>query len=158
MSGPVAIRAAGAEETDEVIGLYDWLFDPPGGPPPDWDPAAAGARLRVAIDGEDSIVLVADAGDGALAGFCTAYIDLLSVRYGLRCWVEDLAVDPGRRSQGIGAALLAAGRDWAREHGATHFELDSGLAREDAHRFYERDGGGSRGISFQWWLGWEQAS
>ena len=67
--------------------------------------------------------------DGAIVGFCTAYLDLLSVRYGLRCWVEDLAVDPDRRSRGIGAALLAAAREWAAARGASHLELDSAEAR-----------------------------
>ncbi len=90
--------------------------------------------------------------DGALIGICTAYQDLHSVRYGYRVWVEDLAVDPGRRSQGVGKALMDAARDWARERGATHLELDSALARTDAHRFYEREGADYKSFSFGWEL------
>ena len=89
---------------------------------------------------------------GALIGICTAYQDLHSVRYGYRVWVEDLAVDPGRRSQGVGKALMDAARDWARERGATHLELDSALARTDAHRFYEREGADYKSFSFGWEL------
>ncbi len=74
------------------------------------------------------------------------------MRFGYRAWVEDLAVDPGHRSRGIGARLLAAARDWARERGATHLELDSADARTDAHRFYEREGAGYRSVSFGWEL------
>jgi GNAT superfamily N-acetyltransferase len=74
------------------------------------------------------------------------------VRFGRRCWVEDLAVDPERRSQGVGAALLAAAREWARRAGATHLELDSGLARADAHRFYEREGGARQSYTYGWEL------
>jgi GNAT superfamily N-acetyltransferase len=96
-------------------------------------------------------VLVA-AADGRLVGFCTAYQDLHSVRFGYRAWVEDLAVDPERRSQGIGKALLDAAKDWARERGATHLELDSALARTDAHRFYEREGAEYKSFSFGWTL------
>ena len=78
-----------------------------------------------------------------LVGLCTAYIDLLSVRYGLRCWVEDLAVDPELRSQGIGADLLDRRASSGRASTAPrHLELDSGEARTDAHRFYEREGAG----------------
>ena len=96
-------------------------------------------------------MLVADDG-GELIGICTAYQDIHSVRFGYRAWVEDLAVDPERRSQGIGKALLDAAQDWARERGATHLELDSAEARADAHRFYEREGAAYRAISFGWEL------
>lgn len=77
---------------------------------------------------------------GALIAFCTAYLELDSVRFGQRCWVEDFAVAPQQRSKGVGDALLSAAKEWARRAGATHLELDSGLARSDAHRFYEREG------------------
>jgi GNAT superfamily N-acetyltransferase len=73
-----------------------------------------------------------------------------SVRFGHRVWVEDLAVDPGRRSQGVGKLLLDAAKDWARARGATHLELDSAETRADAHRFYEREGPSWRSVCFAW--------
>jgi GNAT superfamily N-acetyltransferase len=91
-------------------------------------------------------------GGGVLIAFCTAYLELNSVRFGQRCWIEDFAVDPERRSQGVGAALLSAAREWAAGAGATHLELDSGLARADAHRFYEREGGTRQSFTFGWEL------
>jgi GNAT superfamily N-acetyltransferase len=103
------------------------------------------------VQDDRSTVLVA-VDDAGLAGFCTTYLDLRSVRFGLRAWVEDLAVAPDRRSQGTGAALLAAARAWARERGATHLELDSGDARTDAHRFYEREAPDSTSRCFGWRL------
>ena len=66
--------------------------------------------------------------------------------------MEDLAVDPSRRSQGIGRALLETAKDWARERGATHLELDTGLAREGARRFYEREHPSAQGYSYSWAL------
>lgn len=146
------VRAALPGEQEPIVGLYEWLFAPPGSQPAAWDPARAAVALRQAIESHDACVLVAEEAGGALIGFCTAYQDLHSVRYGYRAWVEDLAVDPERRSRGVGAALLAAARDWARERGATHLELDSAEARVDAHRFYEREGAGYRSISFGWEL------
>ena len=53
--------------------------------------------------------------------------------------MEDLAVSPDHRSQGVGKALLDTAKNWACDRGATHLELDSGDARADAHRFYERE-------------------
>lgn len=134
-----------------MVGLYEWLFAPPGAVPRGWDPRRAAVALRHAIASHDSVVLVAeDAGD--LVGLCTAYQDIDSVRFGYRAWIEDLAVDPGRRSEGIGKILLDSAKDWARERGATHLELDSGDARLDAHRFYEREGPDWTSRQFAWVL------
>lgn len=70
----------------------------------------------------------------AVAGY--RYLDQL-VR-GRVLYVDDLVTDAGARSQGYGDALL----DWlfekARASGCTALELDSGVQRKDAHRFYFR--------------------
>jgi GNAT superfamily N-acetyltransferase len=148
----IEVRAARAGEEEAIVPLYEWLFAPPGSRPAAWDERRAAVALRQAIDSHDACVLVAAQEDGELIGFCTAYQDLHSVRFGYRAWVEDLAVDPGRRSRGVGKALLDAAKDWGRERGATHLELDSAEARSDAHRFYEREGAGYRSISYGWEL------
>ena len=145
------IRAARPGEEPELIAMYEWLFAPPGSKPASWDERRAAVALRQAIESHDACVLVADDG-GELVGFCTGYQDLHSVRFGYRAWVEDLAVDPERRSQGVGKALLDAIKAWARERGATHLELDSAEPRTGAHRFYEREGAEYRSISFGWVL------
>jgi GNAT superfamily N-acetyltransferase len=147
----VEIRAAEAGEEESVAPLYEWLFAPPGLKPDAWDEKRATVALRDAIESHNSVVLVAES-DGRLVGFLTAYLDLHSVRFGYRVWVEDFAVHPDRRSEGIGKALLDAAKAWARERGATHLELDSGEPRKDAHRFYEREGAQYRSYSFGWEL------
>lgn len=146
-----SIREARLGEEERVLALYEWLFAEPGSVPLAWDPQRAGSALAEAIADARSAVLVAEH-ESDLVGLCTAYLELNSVRFGQRCWVEDLAVDPRRRSQGIGALLLAAARDWARERGATHLELDSGEARTDAHRFYERERPSWRSQCYAWQL------
>ncbi len=151
----VEIRAARSGEEHAILPLYEWLFAPPGLKPATWDPKRAAVALGQAIESHDACVLVAELSADPSAGpvgFCTGYQDLHSVRFGYRVWVEDLAVDPEHRSIGVGKALLDAAKDWARERGATHLELDSGEARSDAHRFYQREGGGNRSISFGWEL------
>jgi GNAT superfamily N-acetyltransferase len=96
-------------------------------------------------------VLVADDED-AIVGFATVYLDIVSVRFGQRAWVEDLAVAPDHRSRGIGRALLDAAKSWARDYGAAKLELNSGSARVDAHRFYERERPDGWSRSFRWTL------
>jgi GNAT superfamily N-acetyltransferase len=132
------IREAVPAEVERVLGMYEWLFAPPGSVPPGWDAERARIAIADAISDQSSAVLVAEH-RGELLGLCTAYLDMNSVRFGSRCWVEDLAVSPEHRSRGVGKALLAAAKDWARERGASHLELDSSDLRADAHRFYERE-------------------
>jgi GNAT superfamily N-acetyltransferase len=147
----VQIRSARQDEIDDVVAAYDWLFAPPGSTPPMWDREAAADRLAATTSGEAGEVLVAEV-DGRIAGFCTVYDEFDSVRFGHRAWVEDLAVDPEHRSQGLGKALLDAAKDWARARGATHLELDSAETRADAHRFYEREQPSWKSVSFGWLL------
>jgi GNAT superfamily N-acetyltransferase len=148
---PATVREARAGEEGAIVPLYSWLFAEPGSTPPGWDPERATAALAEAIAAPESAVLVAEDG-GDLVGLCTAYLELNSVRYGRRCWVEDLAVAPERRSGGVGGALLDAACEWARERGATHLELDTGIARTDAQRFYERRAPDTVGYSYSWQL------
>jgi GNAT superfamily N-acetyltransferase len=152
----LTVGPARAESIDRVLAAYEWLFAPPGSKPPGWDPVRARVRLEATLASSRSTLLVA-AGGEELAGFCTAYLDIESVRFGQRCWVEDLAVEPAMRSRGVGAALLAAARRWGAAHGATHLELDSGEARRDAHRFYERERPAWRSRQYSWLLGEEEA-
>jgi GNAT superfamily N-acetyltransferase len=145
------VREAAEGDVETLLSAYEWLFAPPGSVPPRWEPAAARTAIERAIASERAAIFVGEE-DGRLTGLCSAYLDLDSVRFGARCWVEDLVVDPELRSRGTGKALLDAAKDWARERGATHLELDSGLERTDAHRFYEREGPSWESKCYAWEL------
>ena len=145
------VREAIPAEVERVLGMYEWLFAPPGSVPPRWDAERARGAIAQTIEDPASAVIIAEH-RADLLGLCTAYLDMNSVRFGPRCWVEDLAVSPQHRSQGVGKTLLDAAKDWARERGATHLELDSGDARADAHRFYEREGPSWTSRCFAWQL------
>ena len=145
------VRSATLDDVDDVLSMYEWLFAPPGSRPALWDPVRATAAIRRAVSSEAAVVLVAAFGD-EFVGFCTAYDELESVRFGRRVWVEDLAVHPERRSLGTGKRLLDAAKDWARARGASHLELDSAETRADAHRFYDREQPSWRSICFGWEL------
>jgi GNAT superfamily N-acetyltransferase len=145
------VRAARKGEEARILPAYEWLFAPPGRRPQDWEPLRAVAALAEAIVSSSSVVLVAE-NEHEIVGLCTAYLELNSVRFGQRCWVEDLAVHPAHRSKGIGSALLDAAGDWARRAGATHLELDTGVARTNSQRFYERRKPATVGFSYSWRL------
>ena len=145
------VRPASLDDVDRIVSMYEWLFAPPGSRPPRWDAPRAADALDGAVAAEDAVVLVATIG-GEFVGFCTAYDELQSVRFGRRVWVEDLAVHPDRRSLGIGKRLLDEAKNWARARGADHLELDSAETRPDAHRFYEREQPSWRSVSYGWEL------
>jgi GNAT superfamily N-acetyltransferase len=145
------VRPAQSQDVPRVIPMYEWLFTPPGSRPARWDPERAAAAIGRAVDSEASVVLVAEL-EGEFVGLCTAYDDIESARFGRRVWVEDLAVHPDRRSLGVGKLLLDEAKAWGRARGATHLELDSGEARADAHRFYDREQPNSRSLCFGWEL------
>ncbi len=58
---------------------------------------------------------------------------------GRTLYVDDLITDQASRSQGHGAALLQWLVAEARTAGCDLFDLDSGVQRRDAHRFYFRE-------------------
>ena len=145
------VRHADFADAREVAAAYEWLLAGPGVRPADWSPAVAVDRLKATMADDRSAVLVADENQ-TVVGFATVYLDIVSIRFGQRAWVEDLAVAPQRRSSGIGKALLDAAKTWARDHGAVWLGLESGTARVDAHRFYEREGPDGWSRSFRWTL------
>lgn len=56
-----------------------------------------------------------------------------------KLYVDDLSTAASARSRGFGAALLGELTRRARELGCTMIDLDSGVHRFDAHRFYLRE-------------------
>ncbi|MCI4364319.1 MAG: GNAT family N-acetyltransferase [Thermoplasmata archaeon] len=149
-TGP-SYRTANRGDVDQLAEAYSWLVAPPGRVPEGWEENRAKAAIGRAIAGSESSFIVALSGP-KLVGFASVYLDLDSVRFGRRAWVEDLAVHPAHRSQGIGKHLLDAAKSWARARGATHLGLESSEARVDAHRFYERERPSSRSKSYGWVL------
>jgi GNAT superfamily N-acetyltransferase len=57
-----------------------------------------------------------------------------------KLYVDDLVTDERRRSRGVGTALLGELTERARTAGCRAIDLDSALHRQDAHRFYIREG------------------
>jgi len=70
----------------------------------------------------------------AVAGFRV----LQSLAWGRFCYVDDLVTDEQARSQGLGAELMNWLCEYARSEGCNRLELDSGVQRYAAHRFYLR--------------------
>lgn len=59
---------------------------------------------------------------------------------GRRLYVDDLVSDEAYRSQGVGNRLLGWLEEQAKSLGCDVLALDSGVQRQQAHRFYFRNG------------------
>jgi GNAT superfamily N-acetyltransferase len=70
----------------------------------------------------------------AAAGFRV----MSSLFWGRFCYVDDLVTDERARSQGLGKEMLDWVGEFARAQGCQRLELDSGVQRFAAHRFYLR--------------------
>jgi GNAT superfamily N-acetyltransferase len=88
---------------------------------------ADGAGMAIAADGDDVLGVAVH----------RAYRNTFA---GRRFYVDDLVTDDTRRSTGVGRALLAHCEALARRLGCVSFELDSGVQRARAHKFYFREG------------------
>jgi len=88
---------------------------------------AGGARMCIAAEGE-SVRGVA------------VYRIVENTFEGLHLYVDDLVTDETRRSTGVGRALMDHMQGLARAAGCEAYTLDSGTQRQQAHKFYFREG------------------
>lgn len=87
----------------------------------------AGYRLAAGMRGDRVLVV---------AGFVLGE----KLAWGRHLYVDDLVTDDAARSTGAGGAMLDWLKAHARDAGCAALHLDSGLQRQDAHRFYAREG------------------
>jgi len=135
----ITIRTATPDDESAALALIEELFESPGVRAPGYTAERGRAGFKYAVHDRDADVLLAVEGDHAV-GLASVYADILSIRFGPRCWLQDLIVTASHRGRWIGAQLVEAAADWARERGCTHLELASGEGRKDAHRFYMAQG------------------
>jgi len=88
---------------------------------------ASGAEMAVAVDG-DRVVGV------------TVFRVIEKTHSGRELYCDDLVTDETVRSRGAGKAMIAYLERVARERGCDTFALDSGCHRQQAHKFYFREG------------------
>lgn len=106
-------------------------------------------ELRPHLDEESFAALYAE-GHPQGYRFTAAYVDgrcvgvagwrvLATAFVGRKLYVDDLVTAADARSGGVGHVLLAELERKARAAGCAVLDLDSGVHRHDAHRFYFRE-------------------
>ncbi|MEO6966899.1 MAG: GNAT family N-acetyltransferase [Rhodanobacteraceae bacterium] len=103
------------------------------------DTTAIARRLRDIAEHGAGAVLVAEFGDGGIAGWAHV-LPQRRMEHEPNVELAGLIVDENRRGAGVGAALLRAVETWTRGHGLTDIVVRSNVIRARAHRFYLREG------------------
>ena len=146
MSEPVAteatVREAGASDVEAVVSAIESLLGELGGRSPQRSELEAETRAHL-DDPEGSSVLIAEA-DGGIVGVLSASWQRAIHVPGVYATIQDLWVDEGWRSRGVGAELVEAIASQARARGVSRLEV--GLPREtfaaiaSTESFYRRNG------------------
>ena len=133
------IREARPEDEERVLELLPLI--PANQAMSQLEREAAAQRFRESLSID---VLVAEV-DGEVRGFLVlAFVPTLS---GLRALIDDQAVDPDYRRQGLGAALVEAAIQRASRRGATHLLVDTSRGDPAAQDFYKACGFEAEGIA-----------
>jgi GNAT superfamily N-acetyltransferase len=96
----------------------------------------AGKMKRVFADGARMCV----AAEGDAVRGVAVYRVYENTFEGVHLYVDDLVTDERQRSKGVGRALMAHVEKVARAAGCEATTLDSGTQRQQAHKFYFREG------------------
>ena len=133
------IRRARPDDEARILSMLTLI--PSNEPLSAEDLRAASLRFRenTALD-----VLVAE-WNGEVVGFLV--LSFISALTGLRAWLDDLAVDPAHRRQGVGQALVEAAIQRASRRGATHLFLDTSRGDQNARDFYRACGFEEGGVA-----------
>ncbi len=92
------------------------------------------------ISRNESIILVADDGQGTLLGFCQLYPTFCSVMAKPIYVLYDLFVDPAARGMGMATQLLDASVGYAKETGRARLDLSTAKTNLNAQSVYEANG------------------
>lgn len=133
MQAPVTIRRASAADREVIYNmicdLEKTILDRPG-----FD-----AAFDRNIASPNITYFLAEQ-DGKPVGMVSCHIQPLLHHAALVSEIQEMYVEPEYRSQKVGNALMEHVTAFARQEGAIQMEVTSRATREQAHRFYQREG------------------
>jgi ribosomal protein S18 acetylase RimI-like enzyme len=109
------------------------------------NPPPSSSEVEAMLASDAITQFVARDDDGTIVGVSTLAVFPIPTAW--RAWIEDVIVDDSARGQGVGAALIQAMIDAARERGCATVDLTSRPSREAANRLYQRLGFTLRGTN-----------
>ena len=128
---PIEIRPITLDDADAAARLSGELGYPV-------DLAAMRVRLDLLLDLPDHGIFVACQGDEVLGWIHVSAV--LHLQSDPRAEIGGLVVTERARGKRVGARLVAQAEAWALENGFDAILVRSQIKRDDAHRFYLREG------------------
>ena len=132
MDSRISIRPAAPEDIAALADLSTQLGYPA-------EAETIGVRLTLVREQRTGEVFVAVDRASVVVGW-THVVPRLHVEEEPFAELAGLVVGDGARGRGVGALLLHAAEDWAREQGYPRLRVRSNVLRERAHGFYRREG------------------
>ncbi len=146
---PIAIRLITPDDFSVVTSLLAELGRPALNPVAESETAAVFARHVAA---PDTASLLAERAGEAVGFLSLHFRDRLN-HPTPEAWIPDLVVTGREHGSGVATALMERAVTFARERGCHRLTLESGYARQRAHRFYTREGFTDAGKFFSMELG-----
>lgn len=128
------IRRATLHDLDQLVPLFDAYRQFYG---QHSDLIVARQFLRARLVRNESVVLIAEDGDGRAVGFVQLYPAFSSILALPMYVLSDLFVIPEVRRRGVGTLLLKSAVETARDAGAVCLELATAITNVSAQRLYE---------------------
>ena len=100
-------------------------------------PVPSMKRLQAIIADPAVTLLLARDGEQIVG---TTTVIVYTTPFWIKARLDEVVVDESARGKGVGAALVKASIELAREKGVEVVELQSGVQREEANRLYPRMG------------------
>lgn len=122
------VRVATERDAAEIAALCSELGNPT-------THAAMQLRLREVAQSPTNLVMVADAHDGAIAGWIHAHAIHVLIS-GFRVEIAGLVVSSAHRRKGVGRKLVQAVEMWTKKLGAPEIVVRSNILRTESHAFY----------------------
>jgi glucosamine-phosphate N-acetyltransferase len=136
------IREAVLSDFEEIVVLLKQLW-----PDKELNSSALMKVFSACLKSPDYIYMCAEI-DGKVVGFCSLLIIESLWMEGLIGHINELIVEESLRRMRVGTKLLEAAIAAAKKKECKRIELDSAFFREDAHKFYEREGFTKRAYLF----------
>jgi GNAT superfamily N-acetyltransferase len=138
--GLLTVREAGSDDFAALLRLLEQMDESMYGSRAIAAEGDLRARYEAILADPDQRLLLVEDGDrlvGSAHLMVLRHFDRHLLRSGI---VDGVVVDPEYRRKGVGAALMRAVAEAARQAGCYKLALTSNLARAGAHRFYGRLG------------------
>lgn len=128
------IRRAQMDDLEEVAILFDqyrMFYGKPG------DRPAARRFLEARMEGDESVILLAESAADGMSGFVQLYPSFSSVSAARVYILNDLFVVPEQRRRGVARELLRAAESLAGSAGAVRLSLATATDNRPAQALYE---------------------